>query len=400
MIKTLTVDNFQSHSSSVLHFHPMVNTIIGLSDSGKSGLIRSMKANLQRAPFYIKIGEFDGKVGIEFTDYNIRRVVEMGKVKKCPSCKRDVKDFEKAHLCKCGQYIEPSTKSDYYTGENGELYEKFGVNIPDFILDKTKIRSISFVDFEEDLNISNQHDDMFFVGKSYSGLRRNKILSSLIPDSEKIDLLIKAMNSEMSKDKQLFDIAQNINMEIEPKINKAKPLVEEYKVLLEDIDLLESEIETLKNNIVILTEASNFINSNINKFTMIVKLVDFKKYIEKISSIINEVEELSNKINSIEVTNKFWKENESKFSIQMEEIFIPSLTDLETFISKITSLEAIDSSINKIMIDEKKASVDIGKANDELKSLTLRFDEFIEKEAICPIIKDKYCDKCKLIIKE
>lgn len=399
MIKTISVKNFQSHKDTFVELAPMVNTFIGLSDSGKSGLIRSIKANLQRAPFYLKIGELNGEVGIGFSDYSICRKVDASKIRKCPSCKADVTE-DASYICKCGQYIEPSTKSDYYTGENGEIYEKFGVNIPDFILDKTKIRSISFVDFEEDLNISNQHDDMFFVGKSYSGLRRNKILSSLIPDSEKIDLLIKAMNSEMSKDKQLFDIAQNTNMEIEPKINKAKPLVEEYKVLLEDIDLLESEIETLKNNIVILTEASNFMNSNINKFTMIGKLVDFKKYIEKISSIINEVEELSNKVISIEVTNKFWKENESKFGIQMEEISIPSLNDLETFISKISSIEAMESSINKIMIDEKKASVDIGKANDELKSLTVRFDEFIDKEAICPIIKDKYCDKCKLIIKE
>lgn len=399
MIKTINVKNFQSHANTEIELDPMVNTIIGLSDSGKSGLIRAIKANLQRAPFYLKIGEMSGEVGIGFSDYSICRKMDASKVRKCPSCKADVTE-DCAYLCKCGQYIEPSTKSDFYIGEKNELYEKFGINLPDYILDKTKIRPISFVDFEEDLNISNQHDDMFFVGKSYSGLRRNKILSSLIPDSEKIDILIKTMNSELSKDKQIFEIAQNNNAEIAPKIEKATPLIEEYKILLTEIKSIENYLLEIAGQMEMLSNASEFFKQNASKFAIITKLEPLKKYISSMNSDVESIGVLLSTTTAIEQSKKFFDDNKSRFDIKVDDIDLPITTEIENIDASIGILESFKFSINKIMIDSTSTNNAIIKANDELNSLTKRFDEFIDKEAICPIIKDRYCDKCKLIIKE
>ncbi len=399
MIKTINVKNFQSHANTEIELDPMVNTIIGLSDSGKSGLIRAIKANLQRAPFYLKIGEMSGEVGIGFSDYSICRKMDASKVRKCPSCKADVTE-DGAYLCKCGQYIEPSTKSDFYIGEKNELYEKFGINLPDYILDKTKIRPISFVDFEEDLNISNQHDDMFFVGKSYSGLRRNKILSSLIPDSEKIDILIKTMNSELSKDKQIFEIAQNNNAEIAPKIEKATPLIEEYKILLIEIKSIENYLLEIAGQMEMLSNASEFFKQNASKFAIITKLEPLKKYISSMNSDVESIGVLLSTTTAIEQSKKFFDDNKSRFNIKVDEIDLPITAEIENIDASIGILESFKFSINKIMIDSTSTNNAIIKANDELNSLTKRFDEFIDKEAICPIIKDRYCDKCKLIIKE
>jgi len=399
MIKTINVKNFQSHANTEIELDPMVNTIIGLSDSGKSGLIRAIKANLQRAPFYLKIGEMSGEVGIGFSDYSICRKMDASKVRKCPSCKADVTE-DGSYLCKCGQYIEPSTKSDFYIGEKNELYEKFGINLPDYILDKTKIRPISFVDFEEDLNISNQHDDMFFVGKSYSGLRRNKILSSLIPDSEKIDILIKTMNSELSKDKQIFEIAQNNNAEIAPKIEKATPLIEEYKILLIEIKSIENYLLEIAGQMEMLSNASEFFKQNASKFAIITKLEPLKKYISSMNSDVESIGVLLSTTTAIEQSKKFFDDNKSRFNIKVDEIDLPITAEIENIDASIGILESFKFSINKIMIDSTSTNNAIIKANDELNSLTKRFDEFIDKEAICPIIKDRYCDKCKLIIKE
>lgn len=399
MIKTINVKNFQSHADTQIELDPMVNTIIGLSDSGKSGLIRAIKANLQRAPFYLKIGEMNGEVGIGFSDYFICRKMDASKVRKCPSCKADVTE-DGSYICKCGQYIEPSTKNDFYIGEKDEVYEKFGVNLPDYILDKTKIRPISFVDFEEDLNISNQHDDMFFVGKSYSGLRRNKILSSLIPDSEKIDILIKTMNSELSKDKQIFEIAQNNNAEIAPKIEKATPLIEEYKILLTEIKSIENYLLEIAGQMEMLSNASEFFKQNASKFAIITKLEPLKKYISSMNSDVESIGVLLSATTAIEQSKKFFDDNKSRFDIKVDEIDLPITTEIENIDASIGILESFKFSINKIMIDSTSTNNAIIKANDELNSLTKRFDEFIDKEAICPIIKDRYCDKCKLIIKE
>ena len=43
MIKTLEINNFQSHKKTLLNFHPGVNVIIGTSDSGKSAVLRALR---------------------------------------------------------------------------------------------------------------------------------------------------------------------------------------------------------------------------------------------------------------------------------------------------------------------------------------------------------------------
>jgi DNA repair exonuclease SbcCD ATPase subunit len=43
MIKSLHIENFQSHEDSRLEFDPGTNVILGASDSGKSAIIRALK---------------------------------------------------------------------------------------------------------------------------------------------------------------------------------------------------------------------------------------------------------------------------------------------------------------------------------------------------------------------
>jgi len=50
MIKSLTIQNFQSHGKSKLEFHPGVNVIVGSSDSGKSAIIRAMRWIIYNRP--------------------------------------------------------------------------------------------------------------------------------------------------------------------------------------------------------------------------------------------------------------------------------------------------------------------------------------------------------------
>lgn len=43
MLKSLKIKNFQSHEHSELQLHPGINVIIGLTDSGKSAIVRSIR---------------------------------------------------------------------------------------------------------------------------------------------------------------------------------------------------------------------------------------------------------------------------------------------------------------------------------------------------------------------
>lgn len=75
MLKTLLVEGFQSHANSELVFHPGVNVITGLSQSGKTALMRAIGLVVNNRPsgdgfvqngvkeaFVSLIGETDGKV--------------------------------------------------------------------------------------------------------------------------------------------------------------------------------------------------------------------------------------------------------------------------------------------------------------------------------------------------
>ena len=42
MIKSLHIQNFQSHKKTTLKFHKGINVVIGQSDSGKSAIIRAL----------------------------------------------------------------------------------------------------------------------------------------------------------------------------------------------------------------------------------------------------------------------------------------------------------------------------------------------------------------------
>lgn len=50
MIKSATLTNFQSHPNTTLNFHPGINTIIGDSDKGKTGILRALLWSISNRP--------------------------------------------------------------------------------------------------------------------------------------------------------------------------------------------------------------------------------------------------------------------------------------------------------------------------------------------------------------
>jgi DNA repair protein SbcC/Rad50 len=71
MITSISIENFQSHSDSVLYLDPGVNLICGSSDSGKSSIIRALKwaaVNRPSGDSYRSYSGGDTKVTINFKD--------------------------------------------------------------------------------------------------------------------------------------------------------------------------------------------------------------------------------------------------------------------------------------------------------------------------------------------
>ncbi len=71
-LKTVILENFQSHKYSIVEFNEGLNVIVGPSDTGKSAIIRGIKWALYNEPagdyFIREGGERDCTVTLEFSD--------------------------------------------------------------------------------------------------------------------------------------------------------------------------------------------------------------------------------------------------------------------------------------------------------------------------------------------
>ncbi len=70
-LKTVILENFQSHKYSIVEFNEGLNVIVGPSDTGKSAIIRGIKWALYNEPagdYFIREGERDCTVTLEFSD--------------------------------------------------------------------------------------------------------------------------------------------------------------------------------------------------------------------------------------------------------------------------------------------------------------------------------------------
>lgn len=194
MIKKITLINFQSHSETHIVLNDNMTVIIGASDSGKSAIRRAVQALSRKSPFYLRYGTDEGRVTIEFDDCIVSRVYKRVKTTKCPACKEPLGDNKR--VCgECGTLIPDKPAADYYMVDD-QKFDKFGMQLPPMIAEKIRICDVMFGDLAVNINIQTQFEDMFFIGNTFNGSNRNKLISGLVPDSEKVDVAIKEMSSE------------------------------------------------------------------------------------------------------------------------------------------------------------------------------------------------------------
>ena len=97
------------------------------------------------------------------------------------------------------------------------------------IIEKLRICDVVFGDLSVNINIKTQFDDMYFIGKKFDGNNRNKLISGLVPDSEKVDIAIKDLNVEKNEIRSELRFLDN-----------------EYSANLNKIELVKSDIDELK----------------------------------------------------------------------------------------------------------------------------------------------------------
>lgn len=234
MIKQVVINNYQSHTDSILDFVDGVNVITGSSDSGKSAIMRALLWVFENRPLGDAFKNWKAKdkdnvyVGIQFSEDTALEKERIG------------------------------TKNQYtITGEESHTLEALKTDVPDEVSEVANLA---------DYNIQTQHNPYFLLQNSAGEVARK--LNELI-GLDVIDTIFKNLNSsvqswknktsDLSKDIQsldeqikgmsFLDEIQAIVDKLNTSVIQQERIESESRGLhsaLQDIEELNEEIYTLE----------------------------------------------------------------------------------------------------------------------------------------------------------
>ena len=281
MIKTLILENFQSHKNTEIGFLPGVNVIVGRSDVGKSTILRALSWALFNTPDgldMIRHGQKICKVVIVFHDGTII------------------------------QRNRSKAKNEYVleVGDQQYKFSGFGRSVPDEIKKVVNMQEI---------NISSQFSQFFLLSDSSGEVARklNKIARL-----DLIDKVIKYVNKEIRQNKSELshweDLKQQKEKEVEsfdflPGLKKDINRVEKIENKLSNLTNKRLNVLTLYNDIQERKKALKSLN-----FALTIK--SQIKDAEKIYLDIELDKERSRKLSTI--VDDLWHYKEEKKTLDRE----------------------------------------------------------------------------------
>lgn len=254
-IKSIEIENFQSHKYSRLDFSENLNVIVGPSDNGKSAIIRALKWVLFNEPKgsdFIRYGENYCRVTITLSD-ETKIVRERTKTKNLYKLVKD---------------------------NNETVFEGFGNEIPIDIIDAHQINKVN-IDKENNicLNISEQLEGPFLLNQPNS--LKSKAIGKII-GLHIIDDAVKELSRDIVNIQNSKKMIQNNLEAIEEKIES-----------LSYVDELKINIEKKEYIINKLNLKVNLLNKLIELKNKLVSINEEQKDLEKIISILSKVDEIN-----------------------------------------------------------------------------------------------------------
>ncbi len=256
MIKSLDIQNYQSHKDTHLDFHKGVNIIVGTSDSGKSAIIRTIKWVKDNRPSGDAIrSSWGGKTEVSI-------VLDAPELEIDPEITR-IKD-----------------KQDEYI-MNGMTFKAFRTEVPKEITDVLNMTEI---------NLSNQLDIPFLIANSAGEVAQhfNQIakLHKIDSATSNINSAIRSLTSEKTfKEGQVkkyegeliqyehlekFEVDVEILEDLEKRFVNLCNRTNKLKSILEDLFLTEEDIEVEQETL----KLEPLVNSILDKYEIVKELDD------------------------------------------------------------------------------------------------------------------------------
>ena len=207
MIKKLIIENFQSHEKTELNLDPGVNVITGVSQSGKTAILRALYWLLHNRPS----GE---RIRSNFAKGATKVMIETSEGDKIWHVKDD--------------------KVNSYTIGN-DVFDKIGRDIPDMVQRALKV---------SELNVQKQLDEPFLVTSSAGEVAKT------INRITRLEMV----------DNWVTDLTQNINSinrekeRLEADIESSADKIKSYRILVDLQPLLDSGKEIAERQNILVTK--------------------------------------------------------------------------------------------------------------------------------------------------
>jgi exonuclease SbcC len=346
MIKSVILENFQSHVFSELEFHEGVNVITGSSDSGKSALIRGIYWLINNRPSGESFKNWKAKKSDQVA---IELVTDKNKV----------------------AILRNDSKTSYIVND-GKPLEAIRTDVPSQVNDAINI---------SEYNLQTQFDPYFLLQTSSGDIARKL---NEYADIEVIDVLFHNIDSEVRKTNEAISNNKSDKQQKENELLEYQNL-DDIKIIIDNISKnYEKSVET--------SSSLNLLNKSIESLESIISERESLKSIlaldAKITSLINSIEEtkalkekqdiLLNTIRSLEEIKT--EINSEKDIVNLEPICI-SLLD-KTIAYK--NLSDRKNELNTILVslDNIHRSRTL-EENKKDKAMT-EYVEWLAKEKKCP----------------
>ncbi|MFP4526817.1 MAG: AAA family ATPase [Bacteroidales bacterium] len=337
MIRSLELNNFQSHKNSLLEFDPGVNIIVGNTDSGKSSLIRSLKLVIYNKPSgdsFISHWAKQLNVKLEVDDHTIQRV--KGSSNKYILDDKEFTSFGTTTPDEINQVINMSDVNTQFQLDPAFLLSSTSGEVAQYL---NKVANLDQIDKSQknikreitqlskkvefyDTNIKQNREKLEnfkFVKKLENSLKEitkeQERLNSNHQKRSKIAKLVtdtKEVQNQCRNEKEFVRNESLVNKAID-KLNYVKKLRQEK----EKLQNLISKIQTTKNDISSLSEASKF-------EPLVHRIENLKQALSKRKIERNKIQSLCNSVHS--VSKKVESQKQKVF--QKEEYFHNNFPDV------------------------------------------------------------------------
>ena len=343
MIKSIHLQNFQSHKNTSISFDKGVNAIIGISDSGKTSILRALVWLITNKPAgdaFISHWGGDSIVKIELYTGD---TIERGKTKK---------------------------EGNYYK-LNDQIFKAFKIDPPKEIQDLLNINEI---------NISRQMDAPFLLSSNPGEVAQilNKVAN--------LDIIDRTI-SNCRKDK--YDIDRQLSI-TESRKNDLTKQLEVYSKLVD----MEADVIALE----IMQKALNETRLSITQINYIkASAIDYQNKIQGLGKVLQSEEEVNEALKLLEQLNDITKQCDLlsdilnqydgvKAEIKSTSTLYEAKKEVDELIAvydKYKEVKSTAGALKTIYSDILSLQKGVDNENEELKKLEKDFHDSMPDE--CPL---------------